>query len=113
MIARESRLGSWVRALVAVGLYISAVLWLAFSLPAIGEDIGPTSDPDDVAGANFVLLMSFLFLLAAALVSRRWKVAWSLCAILLVLIVVVWTQVPSLITYWNFEGPCHSPAGHC
>jgi hypothetical protein len=113
VIVPESRLGLWVRALVALGLYIASVLWLAFSLPFIGEEIEPTSDPDDVAGANFVLLMSFLFLVAAALVSRRWKAAWLLCVILLVLIVVVWTQVPSLITYWNFEGPCYSPSGQC
>ncbi|MEU0830453.1 hypothetical protein [Streptomyces sp. NPDC005969] len=113
MTVSENRPGSWVRALVAVGLYISAIFWLALSLPFIGEKIGPTSDPDDVVGANFILLMSFLFLLAATLVSRRWKVAWLLCSILLVAIVIAWTQVPSLITYWDFKGPCHSPSGNC
>ncbi len=79
----------------------------------MNEEIGPTSDPDDVVGANFILLISLLFLSAAALVSRRWKVAWVLCSILLVLTVLVWTQVPSLVTYWNFEGPCYSPSGRC
>ena len=113
MILPESRLWLWVRAPGAVGLYVSAVLWLALSLPSIGEEIGPTSDPDDVAGSNFVLSMSSLFLLAAGWVCRRWKAAWLLCSLLPVLIVAAWTQVPPLITYGNFEGPCYSPDGYC
>ncbi|MGW2558174.1 hypothetical protein ACWCXB_02800 [Streptomyces sp. NPDC001514] len=105
MVFPESRKGLWFRAVVAAVLYLAALFWLALSLPSVGEEVGPTSDPDDVFGANFVLLFSAFFLLGAAVVSRRWKVAWFISLSLLVVLVVVWTQVPSLLANWDYEGP--------
>lgn len=105
MLFPESRGGLWSRAVVAACLYLATLFWLALSLPFVGEEIGPTSDSDDVAGANFILLFAAVFLLAAAVVSRRWKAAWGVSLSLLVVLIVVWTQVPSLIEHWNFEGP--------
>ena len=97
----------WIRALIATGLYISAVFWMTMALPSMGVKIGPTSDPGDVFGSNFVLIMSTLSLVAAVAVSRRWKASWFLSLALLVLIVIVWSQVPSLISNWDFKGPPH------
>lgn len=105
MLFPESRRGLWIRAAAAAVLYLAAFFWLALSLPFVGEEVGPTSDPDDVAGANFILLFSALFLLAAAAVTRRWKTAWVISLAFLVVLVAVWTQVPSLIEHWDHEGP--------
>ncbi|KOV54472.1 hypothetical protein ADL00_30560 [Streptomyces sp. AS58] len=105
MVFPESRGGLWTRAVVTAVLYLAALFWLALSLPFVGEEIGPTSDPDDVFGANFILLFSALFLLGAAVVSRRWKAAWVVSLTFLVVLVIVWTQVPSLIEHWDHEGP--------
>ncbi|UYQ60704.1 hypothetical protein [Streptomyces peucetius] len=105
MVFPESRGGLWGRGLVAAGLYFAAVFWLALSLPFVGEEVGPTTDPDEIVGANFILLVSAIFLLAAAAVSRRWKVAWLISLTLLVLLIIIWTQVPSLISNWDYEGP--------
>lgn len=105
MVFPDSRGGRWFRAGVAAVLYLAALFWLAFSLPFMGDEVGPTSDPDDVVAVNFILLFSALFLLAATAVSRRWKTAWVISGAFVVLLVIVWTQVPSLIEHWNYKGP--------
>ncbi|BCL23245.1 hypothetical protein ACPCBX_28525 [Streptomyces tuirus] len=105
MILPESRGGLWFRAIFATILYFVALFWLVMSIPFVGEEVGPTSDPDDVAGANLILLFSALFLLAATAVSRRWKFTWLLSLALLVVLVVTWTQIPSLVDNWDYKGP--------
>lgn len=105
MVFRESRAGLWARAIVAAGFYLASMVWILFSAAFIGEKIGPTSNPDDVAGPNILLVFAVLCLTVSMVVSRRWKIAWVFCLLLFVLIVVVWTQVPSWITYRNFQGP--------
>ncbi|NXY94757.1 hypothetical protein HYE82_10205 [Streptomyces sp. BR123] len=95
----------WARAVAAAVLYLAALFWLALGLPFTGEEVGPTTDPDDVVGANFILLFSAVFLLAAVAVSRRWKTSWAISLALLAVLVVVWTHVPSLIEHWDYEGP--------
>ncbi|MEU6879174.1 hypothetical protein [Streptomyces sp. NPDC046712] len=85
----------WVRGILAAALFVVAVFMMALSLPAVGVENTPTSDRDTAAGAFFCLLLSTLFVVGAAAVAFRWKTARVLCALQLVLVVVIWTQVPS------------------
>ncbi|WP_149547369.1 hypothetical protein [Streptomyces marokkonensis] len=85
----------WLRCLLTAGLYAVAFSMLALSLPAVGAENTPTSDADTAAGSFFCLVLSTLFLAAAAGVSFRWKSVRLLCLVHLALIVIVWTQVPS------------------
>ncbi|MFF4763809.1 hypothetical protein [Streptomyces sp. NPDC001292] len=95
MIVTNQKAGLWVRGILAAGLYIVAAAMLALSLPAVGVETTPTSDPDTAAGAFFCLVLSALFLAATAAVSFRWTAARALCLLHLILMVIVWTQVPS------------------
>ncbi|MFD7256804.1 hypothetical protein [Streptomyces sp. NPDC059874] len=89
-------LALWLRGASAAALYAIAVFMLALSLPAMGRELSPTDDQDIRAGANLCLILSTLFLGMTAVVSRRWKAAWAVCALHLVVTVLVWTRVPSL-----------------
>jgi hypothetical protein len=95
VIAENQKPGLWLRGLLTAGLYAVALGMLALTLPAVGAENTPTSDPDTAAGAFFCLVLSTLFIAATAGVSRRWKTARLLCLVHLALIVVVWVQVPS------------------
>ncbi|WP_040906251.1 hypothetical protein [Streptomyces griseoflavus] len=95
MTAEHQKPGLWLRGLLTAGLYAVAFGMLALSLPAVGTENTPTSDPDTAAGSFFCLVLSTLFLAAAAGVSFRWKSVRLLCLVHLALIVIVWTQVPS------------------
>ena len=95
MTAENQKPGLWLRGLLTAGLDAVAVGALALSLPAVGVENTPTSDPDTAAGAFFCLVLSTLFLAATAGVSFRWKSARLLCLVHLTLVVIVWTQIPS------------------
>ncbi|KES06637.1 hypothetical protein BU52_12685 [Streptomyces toyocaensis] len=95
MTAEHQKPSLWLRGLLTAGLYAVAFGMLALSLPAVGTENTPTSDPDTAAGSFFCLVLSTLFLAAAAGVSFRWKSVRLLCLVHLALIVIVWTQVPS------------------
>ncbi|CAL9549399.1 hypothetical protein SUDANB21_04408 [Streptomyces sp. enrichment culture] len=95
MTSEHQKPGLWLRGLLTAGLYAVAFGMLALSLPAVGTENTPTSDPDTAAGSFFCLVLSTLFLAAAARVSFRWNSVRLLCLVLLVLIVIAWTQVPS------------------
>jgi hypothetical protein len=51
----DQKAGLWVRGFLAAGLYIVAAAMPALSLPAVGVETTPTSDPDTAAGAFFCL----------------------------------------------------------
>ncbi|WP_329182864.1 hypothetical protein [Actinacidiphila glaucinigra] len=95
MIVANEKLALWLRGILAAGLYTVAVGMLALCLPAVGAETTPTSDPDTAAGAFFCLVLSTVFLAVTAGISRRWRSARLVCLLHLVLIVIVWTQVPS------------------
>ncbi|MEU9148144.1 hypothetical protein [Streptomyces sp. NPDC048349] len=84
------------RAASAAALYAVAAFMLFLSVPAMGREMSPTSDQDVRAGAHLCLLLSTLFLGAAAVVSRTWRTARAWCLLHLVTTLLVWTQVPSL-----------------
>lgn len=91
----DSKLVQWLRGCLAAGLYAVAIFTLLLTLPAVGEESTPTSDPDTAAGAALCLILSVLLLAAAAGVAHRWKAARVVCLGHLVMVVVIATQVPS------------------
>ncbi|CCK30527.1 putative secreted protein [Streptomyces davaonensis JCM 4913] len=95
MTVTHQKAGLWVRGILAVGLYTVTAAMLALSLPAMGVEMTPTSDRDTAAGAFLCLVLSGLFLVATAVVSFRWRAARAVCLLHAVLMVGVWTQVPS------------------
>ncbi|WAZ21340.1 hypothetical protein STRCI_002503 [Streptomyces cinnabarinus] len=95
MTVTHRKAGLWARGVLAAGLYTVTVAMLALSLPAVGVETTPTSDPDTAAGAFFCLVLSALFLAATAAVSFRWRAARAVCLLQLILMVIVWAQVPS------------------
>ncbi|MEW2076090.1 hypothetical protein AB0941_21025 [Streptomyces sp. NPDC013433] len=98
-----AKTGLWLRGFLAVGLYAVAVGTLALALPAVGAEHTPTSDPDTAAGAFLCLTLSTLSLALTAGVSRRWRTARLLCLLHLVLVVIVWTRVPSPFASYGGE----------
>ncbi|WUD77453.1 hypothetical protein OG937_39975 [Streptomyces sp. NBC_00510] len=105
MTVGNQTMGLWLRGILGAGLYCVAAFVLALSLPAVGAETTPTSDPDTAAGAYFCLALSSLILAATAVVSRRWKTARAVCLLHLVLITIIWVQVPRPFQLGLSSGP--------
>ncbi|WP_406859668.1 hypothetical protein ABZO31_04700 [Streptomyces sp. HUAS MG47] len=85
----------WARGILAAALFVVALFMLALSLPAVGVENTPTGDRDTAAGAFFCLVLSTLFGIGAGAVAFRWTTVRVLVALQMVLVVIIWTQVPS------------------
>lgn len=84
-----ARIEVWLQGMVSAALYFGAVCAVGLSLFAIESAQTGPGDADSTAGGYLCLIIAALLLGPAAWMSRRWKTARVLCAILFAAAIVV------------------------